>query len=98
MVGRYTLPSGEMAVSEPTFVPSSGRGGRAADQLDEDEGYVLQLVSTVEDGVRTRSALHIVDARSCVASAVVALPEGESVPYGLHSLYVPWADAPLADE
>ncbi|KAJ1620137.1 carotenoid oxygenase [Pavlovales sp. CCMP2436] len=38
MVGRYTLPSGEMAVSEPTFVPSSGRGGRAADQLDEDEG------------------------------------------------------------
>jgi carotenoid cleavage dioxygenase len=100
VVGRYRLAEGEWAVSEPTLVPRvRAEGGDAASDGDgDDDGYVLLLVTRVrEGGGRLGSALHVVDSRALDAGpvAVVALPDGESVPYGLHSLWVPWDEAPM---
>lgn len=89
VLGQYALPAGAYAVSEPTFVPAVG-----AERAGGDAGYVLQFVSRVsgEGGGarRTASELHVVDARDPSAGpvAVVALPG--TVPYGLHSCFVPW--------
>ena len=78
------MPEDQYLVSEPTFVNKVG--GKS-----EDDGYLLCISSTVKDGKRKEdgSFLNIVDAKDLSLKQSVPLPS--SVPYGLHSEFVPWA-------
>ena len=96
----------EYVVSEPTIVPKVGA-------TDEDEAYILLIVSTilsressksddqssdnrnikaacVGSHYADRSKLHIFDAKDISKGPVASLSLPDSVPYGLHSTYVPW--------
>eukprot|EP00960_Hanusia_phi_P055047 762852-Hanusia_phi.AAC.5 len=80
----WWLPDDEYLVSEPTFVRKTGG-------LQEDDGYILCISSTVKDGRRTEegSFLNVLDAKNLSPQHRIQLPS--SVPYGLHSEFVPWA-------
>jgi len=69
---------------EPIFIPNGGPA--------EDDG-VLLVVSL--DASRKTSYVLIVDAKDMSELAVAYLPEGFTVPNGLHSRFFPYAQFPL---
>jgi len=94
IVGEWTAPQDWFVVSEPTFVPKTG-----SDAGDGDRGYLLVYATRSFQGRRS-SRLYVLDAEalsgvqrgddSDPVAAVISLPG--SVPYGLHSAFVPYED------
>jgi carotenoid cleavage dioxygenase-like enzyme len=66
--------------SEPVFVPRLGA-------VEEDDGYLLSLISLVDRGVNSNAELVILDAREMREQARIAIPT--RVPYGFHATFVP---------
>jgi carotenoid cleavage dioxygenase len=89
VVGRYTVPNSRwFVVSEPTVVAkTSGTNGE----------YVLLIITNVPPGnwrdihdEQLKSKLLILDGDQLDQGPVWSCELPHHVPYGLHSLYVPW--------
>ena len=98
-LGEWRAPRGMYIVSEPTFVARDYGGEEeqtdSGARVDEDDGYVVVIVSQVPEGSKHRtprsSRLLVFDARRIGPSGPVAeLSLPADMPYGLHSCFVPW--------
>ena len=100
LAAQWTAPEGWWVVSEATFVPKLGSAAGLGD-----EGYLLVFTSQArevaegtaeaEDGDGRASRLYVLDGAALgdearAEVAVLELPA--AVPYGLHSVYVPYEE------